>query len=318
MYSYNNIVDKGEPLKKDVIDRVPLEIAPTEVVLQSRVDERVEVLVVENFLSAAECDRIIAACEEVGYTFWRQKDANAACDAGQRSGETEARAFRVVDTIEACFPQLTRTLSERIQRVVHLEPKLFGPSVTDSEDMFARDLAGTWVPLSLSSNLLLGKYGPGGHFSPHIDGSTVVDLNTRSLYTLLIYLNHCACGGETAIFMGEQADVLELDPQTDKYVGKKEKRVGAVYPKKGSAAFFFCDVLHEGTPVGEGCCKYILRGDFLYRRDPPILTTENDKKAFDLYEQARVAESNGNAMLACELFQRVRKLSNGVAELYQL
>ncbi|RNF02431.1 hypothetical protein TraAM80_06407 [Trypanosoma rangeli] len=318
MYSYNNIIDKAEPSNKDVIDRVPLCLEMTNIVSQRRVDDRVDVLVVENFLSSAECDQIIAACEEVGYTFWRQKDASVVCVAGHCSGEEEARAFRVVDTIEANFPQLSRALSERIQKVVHLEPRTFDSSLTDSEDMFARDLEGTWVPLTLSSNLLLGRYGPGGHFSPHVDGSTVVDLNTRSLYTLLIYLNTCECGGETVIFTGEQMDTLELDAKTGKYIGKKANRVGAVCPEKGSAAFFFCDVLHEASPVGEGGSKYIIRGDFLYRREPPILTAENDKKAFELYEQARVAESGGNATLACELFQRVRKLSKGVAELYQL
>ncbi|RNF17028.1 uncharacterized protein Tco025E_04960 [Trypanosoma conorhini] len=318
MYSYNNIIDKGEPSNKEVIDRVPLCLEPAGIVSQHRVDDRVDVVVVENFLSSAECDELVAACEKVGYTFWRQKDANAICDEGKCGGEKEARAFRVVDTIEATFPQLSQALSERIQKVVHLEPKTFDSSATGSADMFSRDLEGTWVPLTLSSNLLLGRYGPGGHFSPHLDGSTVVDLNTRSLYTLLIYLNTCERGGETVMFTGEQADLLELDAKTGKYTGKEVNRVGAVCPKKGSAVFFFCDVLHEALPVGKGGSKYIIRGDFLYRREPPILTAENDKRAFELYEQARVAESGGNAMLACELFQRVRKLSKGVAELYQL
>ncbi|KEG10747.1 hypothetical protein DQ04_03341010 [Trypanosoma grayi] len=318
MYSYNNIIEKGEPLNKDVIDRTPMSSTPTGVVSQRRVDACTDVVVVENFLSSDECDHIIKACEEVGYTFWRQQDANAVGGEADCCSDKEACAFRVVDTIEASFPQLSQALSARIQKVVQLEPKSFTPSMANAEELYTRDLDGTWVPLELSSNLLLGRYGAGGHFSPHVDGSTIVDLNTRSFYTLLIYLNDCESGGETVIFSGEQSEVLECDPHSGKYRGRCQNRIGAVRPVKGSAVFFFCDVLHEASPVGVGSCKYILRGDFLYRRDPPILTEENDRMAFELYEKARVVESNGDAMQACEMFRRVRKLSQGVAELYQL
>ncbi|KAG8341044.1 putative 2OG Fe(II) oxygenase superfamily [Trypanosoma vivax] len=336
MYSYNNIVDKREPANKAVIDALQLDNVPPGNVRQRRADERVDVVVVENFLSSEECDRIIAACEEVGYTFWRQKDVDGSriSDVGVtedearrvggteaeacRCGEAEARAFRVVDTIEGDFPCLCRALSARIETVVHLETKTFSPLMENAEELFARDLEGTWTPLRLASNFLFGRYGPGGHFSPHIDGSTIVDLNTRSFYTLLVYLNDCEIGGETFLFSGEQVEVLERDTQSGKYLGKTANRVGSVKPLKGSAAFFYYDVLHEGSPVGAGCSKYILRGDFLYRRSPPILTAENDRRAFELYEKARVAESNGDVLTACEMFQRVRKLSKGVAELYQL
>ncbi|KAH9580917.1 Oxoglutarate/iron-dependent dioxygenase [Trypanosoma melophagium] len=318
MYSYNNIIDKGEPINKHLIDGVTISPMPIGEVKKSRVDNRVDVVLVENFLSNEECDEIISACEEVGYTFWQQKDANTRGEMDECSCNKSSRAFRVVDTIEASFPKLSQALSARIQKVVELEPKFFSSSMENAEELFARDLEGKWVPIELATNLLFGKYGPGGHFSPHVDGSTIVDLNTRSLYTLLIYLNDCKIGGETIIFTGEQADVLECDIKSGNFVGKRENRVGSVRPMKGSAVFFYCDVLHEGSPVGDGCCKYILRGDFLYRRDPPILTEERDQLAFELYEKARVEESNGNAILACEMFQKVRKLSRGVAELYQL
>ena len=41
-------------------------------------------------------------------------------------------------------------------------------------------------------------------------------------------------------------------------------------------------------------------------------------KAFNVYQEARLAESNGDAQRACELFQRVGKLSKGVAAIYQI
>lgn len=152
---------------------------------------------------------------------------------------------------------------------------------------------------------------------PHVDGSTIVDLNTRSFYTLLIYLNDCPAGGHTYMFAGEQCNVMFLDKDTHKYRGGEANRVGDVRPKKGRAAFFYYSLLHEGAPVEEGL-KYICRADLLYRRTPAVLDTPKDREAFELFQQARVAESNGDAMRACEMFRRVGKLSKGVAALYQL
>lgn len=152
---------------------------------------------------------------------------------------------------------------------------------------------------------------------PHVDGSTVVDLNTRSFYTLLVYLNDCPAGGHTYLFAGDSCHVTFLDEQSHKYRGSAESRVGAVQPKTGRAALFYYNLLHEAAPVQEGL-KYICRADVLYRRVPPILDSPMDREAFELYQAARSMEANGDAMGACEAFRRVRKLSEGVAALYQI
>jgi hypothetical protein len=316
MLSYNNIIEKGEPENKDIIDhaldgmtKLP---QPTLVPMG---DGTTDCIVLENFLTHEECDLLMAACEKVGYSFWHQKnhsdvDGEAKCDE-------VSKAVRVVDTIEANFPHLSVQLFERISRVVNLESKVFSEDMPRADELYERDIAGTWVPHALSENLLFGRYRPGGHFMPHVDGSTVVDLNTRSFYTLLIYLNDVPRGGETFVFAGEQCKVMYLDPENHKYRGNAAQRVGAVHPRKGSAAFFYYSLLHEGAPVEEGQ-KYICRADLLYRRTPAIFTTEADTKAFDLYQEARLAESHGDAQRACELFQRVGKLSKGVAAIYQI
>ncbi|EPY32633.1 hypothetical protein STCU_02805 [Strigomonas culicis] len=186
-----------------------------------------------------------------------------------------------------------------------------------ADELFEKDLEGEWVPDSMSENLLFGRYGPGGHFMPHIDGSTIVDLNKRSFYTVLVYLNDCPAGGETFLFSGEQQKVMVFDDSANKYRGSNTSRIGAVHPKKGSAAFFYYDLLHEGSPVLEGK-KYICRADLMYRREPPIFTSAKDLEAFQLYQDARLAESSGNAEEACRMFRRVSKLSPGVAELFYL
>ncbi|KAG5508704.1 hypothetical protein JKF63_05202 [Porcisia hertigi] len=316
MLSYNNIVEKGEPPNKEIIDHVLDHIHefPTPTVVPTG-DGEVDCIVLENLLTHEECDQLMEACEKVGYTFWLQKE-HTDTDGEVACGDT-SKAVRIVDTIEADFPHLSARLYDRISRVVPLEPKSFSEDMPQADKLFERDLVGTWVPHALSENLLFGRYSPGGHFMPHVDGSTIVDLNTRSFYTLLIYLNDCPHGGETFVFAGEQCEVMYLDTETNKYRGHNTQRVGTVYPKKGSAAFFYYSLLHEGAPVIQGS-KYICRADLLYRRTPAIFASEADAKAFRLYQEARIAESQGDANRACQLFQRVKKFSEGVAAIYQI
>lgn len=316
MFSYNNIIEKGEPEHKEVIDHA-LD-GMTEVPQPTLVpmgDGSTDCIVLENVLTHEECDLLVQACEKVGYSFWHQKDHNDV--DGEAKCDEASKAVRVVDTIEANFPHLSAKLYERVSRVVNLDPKTFAPDMANADDLYERDIEGTWVPHALSENLLFGRYHPGGHFMPHVDGSTIVDLNTRSFYTLLIYLNDVPQGGETFVFSGEQCRVMYLDQEDHKYRGSAAQRVGAVHPRKGSAAFFYYSLLHEGAPVREGT-KYICRADLLYRRTPAIFTSEVDIKAFDLYQEARLAESSGDAQRACQLFRRVGKLSKGVAALYQI
>lgn len=316
MISYNNIVAKGEPDDKDRIDHC-LDgcTVDTRHTTQSTADPRVDCIVVDDFLTSDECDKLIETCEEVGYTFWKQLEHSDA--DGESNCDAASKSVRVVDTIEANLPVLAKRIFDRIVAAVDLQPKVFSEDMENAVELFDRCIAGVWTPHCISENLLLGRYKPGGHFMPHIDGSTILDMNTRSFYTLLIYLNDFPAGGETHLFEGEQCNVMFLDNDSNKYRGSADRRVGSVVPKKGRAAFFYYDLLHEGAPVTEGL-KYICRADLLYRRTPPILTNPKDMEAFALYQEAGLVESNGDAFRACEMLQRVVKLSRGVAELYQL
>jgi hypothetical protein len=59
----------------------------------------------------------------------------------------------------------------------------------------------------VNPNMLFNRYAPGGHFSPHTDGYTIIDFNVRSMYSCLIYLNDCPLGGATRM-MEESGDAL--------------------------------------------------------------------------------------------------------------
>jgi leukotriene-A4 hydrolase len=61
-------------------------------------------------------------------------------------------------------------------------------------------MEGRWEAFGVNEHLLFAAYRAQGHFSPHTDGSTIVDFNTRSFYTVLVYLNTCADGGGTLMY----------------------------------------------------------------------------------------------------------------------
>ncbi|EPY29395.1 hypothetical protein AGDE_08767 [Angomonas deanei] len=220
MFSYNNIIQKEEPVNKALIDTA---LADAHLDRPSRVEkigDALECMVVHDFLPDEECEALMQACEQVGYTYWRQ--ASADPKAVRSEEETSSTAVREVDTIEANFPTLSKALFNRIQHCIDLPTKSFSSTMENADEVFESDLEGDWVPYALSENLLFGRYGAGGHFMPHIDGSTIVDINTRSMYTLLIYLNSCPQGGETFIFKGEQSEILYFD--------EAQKSIGGRHP----------------------------------------------------------------------------------------
>lgn len=357
MYSYSNIIAKKEDKKSHVIDTTGAQIqertsrmgkvmtvpappvgakAKNPALGSAEEAEKqmlafevpgTNVLVVDNFLSHSECDLLIASAGQVGFTFWAQqpKDSNEEATASNPfcKEETDLNAaahFRTAETIEGTFPSLSSSLWLRMLPCFSASNRStvsYSKEMENAEELFERDIEGTWEAKELSKNLLVAHYPPGGHFAPHVDGTTIEGLNCRSLYTVLIYLNDVEDGGGTHIYGCEQHEVLQKDEMTGRVSGSGEHVLFTVTPIKGRLAIFYHNVVHEGVAVGKGLEKFIIRGDIMYQRTP-ALGDENDLKAFDLYSQARELESNGQAMEAVTLFQRVKKMSRLLADIYQL
>ncbi|CUG91575.1 2OG-Fe(II) oxygenase, putative [Bodo saltans] len=348
-YSYNNIIEKNEPKGKHDLDSLILTVPDAAAALAAdatlmapkittcwrwadvadrgnEVSDN-DVVVVNNLLLPSECASIISTCERLGFTFWadasaevKDEDPEAASSSSDAHQHTDA--FRSAFTVEVHLEEFAARLWARLQPVAlsQIGSKSFYPTMPNADRSFERDLEGLWEPVGVCDNVLFARYREGGHFAPHVDGSNIIDLNTRTMFTVLVYLNTCVSGGETLILAGEQCDALQQDEATGRFHSKPSTRIGAVAPTEGSASIFYYDVLHEGSPVAGGGNheKYIIRADVLYRRNPPILTAPRDLDAFRFYQEARVLEANGNALEAVKKFQAVRKLSPGVADLYQL
>lgn len=262
----------------------------------------VDGVIVNNLLTVDECLRLVGAAEQSGgFSFWDSE------------GNEDQRRVRNADTLEFDDPALCKSLYERLRPYLTLE-KSFSP---EDEDTFENELEGEWVATGLNTHLLINRYGTGGHFAPHADGSTVLSFNHRSLYTVLIYLNDCVEGGSTQILSGLDG-ATTVRPLDGARVAKPEAVLQSVAPLKGRALMYYHQVLHAGETVGKGSCKYCLRTDVMYERRPPVCTAPNDVQAYELVREARAREAAGEPMDAMKLYMRAAKMSHAVARACQL
>ncbi len=99
-----------------------------------------------------------------------------------------------------------------------------------------------------------------GFFKPHYDGIYLKTEDTRTLFTILLYLSEGMEGGET--------NFLEHEPWN---AHQERKLVASITPEAGSAVVFPQNVIHEGAPL-KGI-KHFVRTDIFYERD-----VEEDKE----------------------------------------
>lgn len=154
-------------------------------------------------------------------------------------------------------------------------------------------------------------------FAPHTDGHTIVSFNRRSLYSLIFYLKNCADGGDTVVFEPPSSvDTSQyLVDGNNRYRWPNEWATGRALPTEGSVLAFPQELPHEGTPVGEGCEKVIIRSDIMYRREPPICDDENGQAAFGKLLEAQEAEAHGDTSTAVSLYATANRLSPRLTKL---
>lgn len=264
--------------------------------------EPVDGVMIDGLLDEAECVKLVQAAEASGgFAFW------------DPVGGEERRSVRDADTIEFEDPSFCAALFRRLQPFVPARVAF----TEDDEERFEPDLEGEWVATGLNPHLLLNRYASGGHFAPHADGSTLVDFNNRSLYTVLLYLNVCPEGGCTQLLSSECGETT-MDDARGARVARPESVLHAVRPERGRALLYYHQTLHSGETVGKGCQKYCLRTDVMYTRCTPICTEPDDVEAFRLVLEARAREAAGEPMEAVPLYRRARRLSRGIARACRL
>eukprot|EP00392_Amoebophrya_sp_AT5.2_P003391 g3396.t1 len=191
------------------------------------------------------------------------------------------------------------------------------------------DSLGEWELDSLNPTFLFARYKNGGHFSPHTDGTTVFNFNTRTLYTVLVYLNdfegaeNDPCSGATRVYddaqIWEALQVVEsLEDENTKarrrIVGNERHVVDTIVPKKGRVLIFYHRLMHEGLPSRN---KYIIRTDLVFKRTPELLTSEVDKEAFAMYQEAEKLAELGKNREAMEKFRWAFGMSPELRRIYK-
>jgi len=250
----------------------------------------------DNVLSAEECAALVSQGDGL-WSFWDDS-------------ETPRVTFRNACTIEVQHDAIADVIWQRVGHLV--QPSL---SFEDDDDpRFEVDIEGTWVPYAVNPRLLLSRYVGGGHFSPHTDGTTVVDFNRRTFYSCVLFLNESPWGGHTRLYADAQMQ-KELAPDAEgRLTGDPSLILDAVPPKPGRMVVFYHRLMHEGVPAAE---KYIIRTDILYRRTPEQCTAPEDVEAFAMYQEAQLRAEQGECDMAADLFRRAFKRSEALRQVFR-
>lgn len=186
-------------------------------------------ILVHGFLSAQECDALIQAAEQRGFT---------------GAGPDYPPSYRDNDRLVADDPDLAARLFERLLGYADRSADV-GDVMRDP----GRTLAG------VNERLRFCRYRPGTQFRAHQDGVHHRPCSQSQL-TFMVYLNDDAfTGGDTLFFEGRCAAMADRDPI-------------ALHPRKGSLILFSHALWHAGARVDTGV-KYVMRSDLMYRSEHP-------------------------------------------------
>ena len=252
--------------------------------------------VIEEALTAEECEHFLAKAEEAGI-----HEKQAAGDVRHRNSVT----------VDVCDKELAQRVFDRIKD--HLPQEVWVDENCDNLGLVHsnEELYGMWSLHSLNSRWRVACYQEKGHFGPHRDGCHIEDEHHRSLITLNGYLTDRPTGfGGATRFIKDDIDVqLNKDGIFTTPDNAVLHRVEA--DKAGKAVAFFHGLMHDGEPLKEGSPpKWIFRTEVMYQRDAqtaPQLTTEQ-LEARRLLQQAETAETEGNILGAIRLYRLAYRL----------
>lgn len=186
-------------------------------------------VLVHGFLSAHECDALIQATEQRGFT---------------GAGPDYPPSYRDNDRLVADDPGLAGQLFER----------LLGGAARSAEMTGIINEAG-WTITGVNERLRFCRYRPGTQFRAHQDGVHHRSCS-QSRLTFMVYLNDDTfTGGDTLFFEGRSSAMEGRDPVP-------------LRPRKGSLILFSHSLWHAGARVHTGV-KYVMRSDLMYRPEHP-------------------------------------------------
>ena len=159
----------------------------------------------------------------------------------------------------------------------------------------------------LNNCLRINKYEKDDKFYWHKDAPYTSSHTLKSNYTIVIYLNDEAIGGETTFRIPSHDiihNVLTIKEELEQITEYKDL---TIKPQMGMAVVFDHSLLHMSSPITAGT-KYVLRTDLLCQGnktdyDEPPLFKQIENLAISLFRQAQYFELNNDDRCS-ELYER--------------
>eukprot|EP00406_Dinophysis_acuminata_P062472 CAMPEP_0179279094 /NCGR_PEP_ID=MMETSP0797-20121207/35938_1 /TAXON_ID=47934 /ORGANISM="Dinophysis acuminata, Strain DAEP01" /LENGTH=268 /DNA_ID=CAMNT_0020987715 /DNA_START=57 /DNA_END=863 /DNA_ORIENTATION=+ len=195
--------------------------------------------VLENVLTAEECNKFIQDAESSGLA-----------DCG------DEMSFQVADVVTVFSDSVASSLFTRIRPFLKDELDLGSKGVC--LDVRARR-AHKWNPVNLNDRFQFSRYEAGGFFLPHYDSPHSSWENHCSVQTCLLFLSDHGCdfeGGRTRFYNNQQ---LRCHP------GQSEHVVGTYRPKAGCALVFNHLLSHDVEEVIRGQ-NFMMKSEVFYTR----------------------------------------------------
>lgn len=312
--------EAGAPIKFSLDPLVQFD--PKQIIVEpvQPVDERFgrfggRCLALRNVLTMAECQYLISEMS----------------NAGQMEQVRYRHDYRQNDRCVFESKELARVLWQRVEPIASTlavaantsDPSeqilLDQKSMKSAEDLDASESGGCpeqlqlgfgnggiWRPIGLNECLRFCRYNPGGFFRPHCDACFKRSDEERSLFTCMFYLDGSFNGGATRFLR------IDGDLTYENYLrlGADDQVLASLQPEAGLCLLFFQPgLLHEGEDVNDGS-KHILRTDVMFRRDPGTgpSRTPQEQEAWEMAQEAQIAEAAGECDRACQLYRRAFKL----------
>lgn len=283
--------------KYDTIDITDLLCASV-----SNISSKIEddILIIANVLDTNTCSSIIDRTDEM------YKHMNNEYDLSQR------------DSLR--FLSINKKFGEYIWQIIEDDFTKYYKNANDPtyanntyrpDRPFGFGVKGVWNPLCINECFRFNKYvSPSTGFTYHRDACYVEDYNTRSIYTMLIYLNDCDNEGCTRF-----VEPIRLDKRKSGETVSEELQFGfretsKIFPRAGTVVIFDHNRIHCGDKLTQGN-KYVIRSDIVFRRislpdeyGPHLWqTSEEFRNAVNFYQDAKRYEMNGLIKEASKLYE---------------
>jgi hypothetical protein len=260
---------------------------------------------IDNVLTEEECENLRNEIDgSNSLTFW----------CFEKEEDESVRAFRNAKTIEIqSYPFCTKIW----ERIKDLFDSFHVQISSDPDDPdYERDLIGSWLPISLNPCSLFARYPSLGSFAPHTDGRAIIDFNTRSHYSVVLFLNSVpkAEGAGTRFYSSEAVKQLQKDSE-NRWTADTSLLLAEVEAVEGRFLFFHQSLVHEGVPPATPFLKYIIRSDIIFERTPKICDSPQDREAYQLFRKAEEVAENGEVELSLQLFKKAFRMSPRLAQI---